>query len=150
MIRAATHNDIDAVLRMGAMFYETTSYSSWSGFCHETSRKLVEMLIDTGVLLIAEIDGAACGMVGLVVAPFMFNASHMAAYEVFWWVDPDAQGAGVGRALLQAIEPACKAKGCVSIQMVCLASSPPQAAALYERVGYRHTESSFTKIMEGT
>lgn len=62
-----------------------------------------------------------------------------------WWVDPSEQGWGAGKALLAAIEPACSAKGCEAIQMVHLSTSPPQAAAIYERVGYQHTESSYTK-----
>lgn len=62
-------------------------------------------------------------------------------------VDPSEQGQGAGKALLAAIEPACRAKGCKAIQMVHLSTSPPQAASIYERVGYRHTESSFTRVL---
>ena len=84
-------------------------------------------------------------MVGLFIAPFMFNNDVTAAYEVVWWVNPEAQGAGVGMELLAAIEPACKAKKCTAIQMVMMANSPPKAAAIYEKFGYTHSETSFTK-----
>lgn len=48
-------------------------------------------------MLVAEDEGQLVGMVGLFAAPFMFNADAMAAYEVVWWVDQDAQGQGQGR-----------------------------------------------------
>lgn len=148
MIRPATHDDLDAIVAMSAKFYATTTYAGWAPMCPDTVRDLAAMLIDTSVMLAAEAEGVVVGMVGLVVAPFMFNRAKRAAYEVVWWVEPDAQGAGIGRALLAAIEPACRAAGCDAIQMVHLSTSPPQAAALYERAGFRLSESSYTKIME--
>lgn len=144
-IRKATPDDLPAILRMSARFYETTSYCEFADFCEESVHGLASMLIDTGVFLVAERDGEVVGMVGLAVAPFMFNNAHKAAYEVVWWVNPEARGGHIAVALLKAIEPACEAQGCAVIQMVHLANSPPQAAALYTRCGYTHTESSWTK-----
>lgn len=147
MIRNATQADVPAIVEMSAKFYATTSYAGWAEFNPETVAALASNLAENHVMLVAEADGKVCGMVGLFVAPFMFNADRVGAYEVVWWVDPDAQGAGVGKALLAAIEPACKAKGANAIQMVHLASSPPQASMIYERMGYAHTESSYTRIV---
>lgn len=147
MIRKATHDDVDAVVAMGARFYETTTYKDWSPFCPDSSRTLVEMVVDEGVLLIAEEAGKPVGMVGLVVAPFFYNRALKAAYEVFWWVEPHARGGLAAWRLLKGIEPACRELGCASIQMTMLSSSPDQARALYERAGYRHTETSFTKVI---
>lgn len=145
MIRAATHADIPAIVSMSRKFYATTDYAMHAPMDDETVADLAAMLVDTGVMLVAEFDGAIVGMVGLVVAPFMFNRGVRTAHEIVWWVEPDAQGFGVGKALLAAVEPACRAQGVVSIQMVHLANSPPQAAALYERMGFRLTETSYTK-----
>lgn len=148
MIRPATLHDVPDIVDMSRKFYATTSYCKWAEFNPETVADLATNLTESHVMLVAELDVGLVGMVGLFVAPFMFNAEKTGAYEVVWWVDPEAQGAGVGKALLAAIEPACKAKGADSIQMVHLASSPPQAAAIYERMGYGHTESSYTKVMQ--
>lgn len=147
-VRKATLADVPAIVRMGAKFYATTDYRHFADFCPDTVGDLVGVMIDRGVCLLAVRDGEPVGMAGLVVAPFMFNRTKTAAYEVMWWVDPDAQGEGAGKALLSAIEPACREAGCDAIQMVHLATSPPQAGALYERMGYRHSESSYTKVMK--
>jgi GNAT superfamily N-acetyltransferase len=140
-IHAATEADIPAIVAMSARFYETTSYRSFAAFDPDAAEALARNMIDSGVMLMA----GDVGMVGLMVVPFMFNPDHRVAYEVVWWVNPEAQGTGAGKALLAAIEPACRAKGCTAIQMVHLANSPPQASALYERMGFAHTESSYTK-----
>jgi GNAT superfamily N-acetyltransferase len=149
MVRQATLADVPAIVDMSAKFYATTTYAQWAEFNPETVHDLASNLTENHVMLVAEDGGQLVGMVGLFAAPFMFNADILAAYEVVWWVDPDAQGQGVGKALLAAIEPACLAKGCKAIQMVHLSTSPPQAAAIYERMGYRHTESSYTKVGRG-
>lgn len=145
MIRPATNADVARIVEMSRLFYATTSYAEWADFHEETVENLAITLLNDHVMLVAEVDGKVYGMVGLFVAPHMFNVTVKAAYEVVWWVEPEAQGAGVGKALLQAVEPACAEKGAVAIQMVHLSSSPPQAAVIYERMGFGHTESSYTK-----
>lgn len=147
MIRHATEADIEAVIDMGSRFYATTSYAAWAPFCRESSEATVRAVMDRGVLLIAERDGHPAGMVGLYVAPFMFNRDLLAAHEVFWWVQPEERGGLTAWRLLKALEDACREAGCSAIQMVSLPSSPAQAEALYARAGYAHTEKSFTKIL---
>lgn len=147
MIRRATEADVGLVLEMGARFYASSSYANWAPFCAESAAATVVGVIKSGVLLIAESDGRPAGMVGVFIAPFMFNASLKAAYEVFWWVEPHARGGITAWRLLKSVEEACRQEGCASIQMLTLAESPAQAIALYERAGYTHTEKSFTKIL---
>lgn len=147
-VRHATLEDVPGIVEMSAKFYATTTYAQWAEFNPETVHDLASNLTENHVMLVAEDGGQLVGMVGLFAAPFMFNADTMAAYEVVWWVDPGAQGQGAGKALLAAIEPACLAKSCQAIQMVHLSTSPPQAAAIYERMGYGHTESSYTKLLK--
>jgi GNAT superfamily N-acetyltransferase len=147
MIRRATQADMDSVLRMGERFYRSSHYTSMADFCRESARKLVQMVIDAGVLMIAEQDGQDVGMVGLVVAPFMFNNDKIGAYEVFWWVEPEARGGMAAWRLLKSIEQVCAEMGVTLIQMVVLSDSPERAAKMYERAGYVHSETSFTKIL---
>ena len=91
----------------------------------DRQQELAAALAQDHVLLLAEDEGRVVGMAGLFVLPFMFNANHVSAHEVVWWVEPEAQGKGAGKALLQAIEPACRDRGAELIYMVHLANSPP-------------------------
>lgn len=146
LIRQATLADVPAIVAMSERFYATTEFPERLRFPFdaETVANLATSLIDH-VLLVADDGESLRGLVGLFVLPFMFNAGHTSAHEIVWWVDPEAQGSGVGKGLLAAIEPACRAKGAEAIYMVHLASSPPQAAAIYERHGFVLTESSYVK-----
>lgn len=147
-VRRATEADTPALLEMGRQFYATTLYPRFAAYNVETVTRLIGMMRDMGVLLVFESEGRLRGLVGLLVAPFLFDANVKAAYEVIWWVEPSAQGAGIGAALLAGIEPACRESGCVAIQMVALASSPPQARQLYERLGYESSEFCHTKVLQ--
>lgn len=145
-IRNAEAGDIPAIVGMGADFYPHTPYAAAGiPFCPDTVEAIARLMQQSGILLVADNGGRLVGMVGLVLAPFMFNAEFRTAHEVMWWCDPAAQGAGVGKALLAAVEPAARAAGAFSVQMLHLVNSPPQAAALYERLGYAHTETCYTK-----
>lgn len=146
-IRKASVNDIPAVLAMAERFYGATMFPRWMPFDGGTVARLAAALAEDHVLLLAEDEGRVVGMAGLFILPFMFNANHISAHEVVWWVEPEAQGKGAGKALLQAIEPACRERGAELIYMVHLANSPPQAAAAYERLGYEHGESSYVKAI---
>lgn len=145
IVRNATETDLGAIVRMAREFYATTSYAAFTPASDGAVRDLAVAMMATGTMLVAERDSAVVGMAGLMVVPFMFNRSVLTAHEVVWWVDPEAQGAGAGKALLAAVEPACRAAGAVAVQMIHLENSPPQAAALYERAGYRYSESCYTK-----
>lgn len=147
MIRYAERDDIPAIIEMGAEFYATTNYAEFADYAPESIEGLAIMLIETGVLLVAESEGKLVGMAGLVIAPFLFNHSLHSAHEVMWWVSPESRSTGAGIALLRAIEPACREAGAVMIQMIHLSNSPPAAAAAYERAGYIHTESSYSKVL---
>lgn len=146
-IRPATEADVDGIVAMSAKFYVMTSYRGFANMDEETVADLVRTLIEGGVMLVAEDAGALIGMAGLFIGPFLFNKHKLGAYEVVWWVNPDDQGAGAGKGLLLAIDAACREKGCAIIQMVTLSTSPPQAGAIYERLGYAHSETSYTKVL---
>lgn len=147
-IRRATQYDTDAIVDMGAQFYATTSYASFAPYDETSAAVLVQMMRDSGILLVAENeDGRVIGMVGLVVVGFHFNQSVRTAHEVMWWVEPRHRDTGAGLSLLRAVDDACVEQGVTAAQMMTLATSPPQAALLYERLGYTHSETSYTKVV---
>jgi len=144
-IRDATEADVDDIVAMSSKFYATTNYRSYTNMDADTVAGLVRMLIDTSIMLVAEDAGEVIGMAGLVIAPFLFNASIKGAHEVVWWVSPDSRGSGAGRELLREVELHAKEKGCRIIQMLTLSTSPAHAGQTYERSGYAHSETCYTK-----
>jgi len=145
IIRKATEDDMGGIIAMSRMFYPTTHYVDFAPYDENTAFGLIKGMLQKDILLVALDGDRHVGLVGLIVCPFMFNRSINMAHEVIWWVDPEARGLGVGQALLGAIEPACVAAGCDAIQMIHMANSPPQAAAIYIKAGYRESESCYSK-----
>ena len=149
MIRNATGADFDAMLDMGEQFYATTTYAEFAPYARDSAALLFDMMLREGVMLVAEDleAGDLVGMVGLIVTPFHFNYGRLSAHEVMWWVDPGARGRVHGYSLLKAIEPACAAKGAELIQMLHLSSSPEVVGEMYKKLGYKHSESAYTKVI---
>lgn len=145
-IRLATVADESQLLDMGAEFYAVTAYPERAPYDRETVRELIR-LMHQGVFVVADCDGVLLGMVGLIVTPFLFNASVLSAHEVMWWVDPAAVGNGIGGRLLSAAETVARERGAVIMQMIHLPASPPAAAKLYERAGFTQSEVSYTKAL---
>lgn len=145
MIRNATLADVPEIVRMSRAFYPTTHYAQWGDMDDETVADFAAGLLTDHVFLVAEDAGRIVGMVGVLIAPFVFNKHLTGAYEVVWWVDPEARGSRIAASLLAEMEQRSKDRGATRIQMVHMPNSPPQAAALYERLGYVHSETSYTK-----
>ena len=144
-IRKATLADVPAVVAMFARFYPTTHYADWVEMDEDSVAGLAAGLIENDVFFVAEQDGELVGMIGLLIAPFLFNRNQKFAVEIVWWVSPEVRGSRIARQLLDVVEQPCRDAGANRIQMVHMPNSPPQAAALYRHAGYAESEISFTK-----
>jgi GNAT superfamily N-acetyltransferase len=88
-----------------------------------------ELVPPKGAFLVARLAGkpVGCGALRLL---------DMATGEVkHMWVDPEARGHGVGRALLSSLEEVARSLGC-SVVRLDTSSHLPEAVALYRSAGY--------------
>ena len=145
IVRKATLADVPVIVAMSARFYPTTHYADWCEMDEASVAGLATGLIENDVFFVAERDGELVGMIGLMIAPFLFNQNRKFAVEIVWWVAPDARGSRVASQLLAVVEQPCRDAGADRVQMVHMPNSPPQAAALYRHAGYAESEISFTK-----
>jgi hypothetical protein len=109
-IRPATLFDVPAVVDMSRSYYATTKCGRFAPFDPDSVGALAARLVDQGTLLLADAGDRLLGMIGLVVAPFTFNADVLVAYEALRWTDPANSDAGP--ALQRAAEDAGRARGC--------------------------------------
>ena len=137
MIRAATVNDIPALLEMGARFSEKANVAGHVGYDAESVAATLEAMIKNGHPVFVSESGA----IGAISLPHAFNAAHIAAHELFWW----SHGRD-GMALLDALEAYC-AEHCHSLTMITLEAIRPKATGrLYQRRGYAPLEHSHVKV----
>lgn len=144
-IRPATREDVPAIVEMGRRFYAASGYEAIAPASNPSIAGLAILTMESGVMLVAEADDELVGMASLFIEPFTFNPAVTIASELAWWIEPAHRGGMLAVRMMAAIEAACRAKGVDRIRMATLATSPPQAAALYERLGYQHSDSHYMR-----
>lgn len=142
MTRRATQEDIPACLRMLRDFGKAASLD-----CDDESLlATLRALLGSGGLYVT--GEPVHGMAGVMLYPQFFNTAHLAAQEMFWWVDPQARRAGAGRALLGALEGYARENGARTLTMICLDDlDGDRVAAFYRSEGYRPLERNFMKVL---
>lgn len=123
MIRTATLGDLESLIAIEKRAFELDRFSRRT-FRYLLSKANADTLID-------EEDGKVAGY-----AMLLFNTGTSLARLYSLAVDPDWQGKGIGRALMQATEGNAIAHGCVSMRLEVRADGA-HARALYESQGYR-------------
>lgn len=147
-IRPATREDIPRIVEMGRRFYAASGYEAIAPVSDASIAGLAILTMDgAGVMLVAEADEQVIGMVCLFIEPFTFNPSVTVATELAWWIEPECRGGMLAVRMMGALEEACRAKGAQWVRMATLVTSPPQAAALYERLGYQRGDSYYMRAI---
>lgn len=145
IVRPATAHDSERIVEMGAAFYAATHYARTVPMDETSVAALAQMLRETGILLVAEVEGHVIGMIALVVAPHPFNFAYRTANEVAFYVDQSARGGRAAFALLRAAEQAARDAGASIMQMLLMHDSPEVAARMYEHAGFFHSETCYSK-----
>jgi putative acetyltransferase len=127
IVRDETPHDFSAIREINIAAFKDHSYSQ------QTEHLIVEALRDAGALelsLVAEVGG---GVVGHIA----FSSARIGDASSGWYllspvaVDPQHQGRGVGRALIEAGLEALRSRGASGFVLV---GDP----AFYDRFGFRH------------
>jgi GNAT superfamily N-acetyltransferase len=143
VIRPAVEADLPRLLEMGRRFFDASGYSDITEYDPASTEASLRMLMEVGVLLVAERD-EVIGCAGALVYPFYFNSGHLTGQELFWWVEPEHRG--VGMDLYHALEQAVKDKGAQSFSMIALDKlNPERVGEMYRKVGYRPSDHSYIK-----
>lgn len=137
MIRAATVEDIPALVEMGAKFHAMSPHGFLGEYDPEgIANLLFFMATNTGAILLTNGEG----LIGGILAPVYFAPTRIMAEESFWWA-----GKGGGE-LLAAFEEAAKAKGA---HFVLLSTLENEQSAVIDRIvtrkGYAPVERRYIK-----
>lgn len=146
MVRDGNKDDLPAVVEMAREFWQHTMYAE--PFDADYVELMASMAIDHGLLAILELDGVIEGFTAGLKAPLLACADVLSGTEIAWWVNPSARKGRNGIALMQHIEQMAKAQGVKYWNMIVMESCQPEVgAAIYERLGYKKSETSYTRIL---
>ena|SRR3990167_9073371 len=148
VIRFVEEKDFDEVWRMGQQFSKESVVPVQ---IEKTSlRSLFNCFIanpNSAVGIVAEKGGKLIGMLGVVIAPHIFDNSVLISEEIVWWVDKEYRFK-VGIRLLNDAEEVLRNRGVKYFCMKYLHKeefSPEVLKQFYKRKGYSELETSVVK-----
>jgi len=147
-IYKATPATIPRMVAYGQQFWHQTAYYKDYGIEYdvETVTAMAHHCMEKGVARYAIEGHQIVGLMLCLVAPVLMNANHSHAVEWVFYVDEAYRRTGLGKTLIELAEKELKELGVVMLSMVCLTNVTPDAAiGLYEKLGYKHSETSMTK-----
>lgn len=145
-VRHARADELLEVAALGAKFHEHTAWAKRIPYSMEGGVAWAQMMLDAGLLIVADTGEELVACVGGLKYPFLNNPAWIIGSEILWWVNPEYRNGGIGKQLIDAIESAAKDAGCHLWVMVTLeAVEPEKAGAIYRKLGYELTEHSYMK-----
>lgn len=147
MIRKATPQDFDAILDLSAEFWLHTQFTE--PFERDHTLVMVQMAYDHELLAVVDVDGKVMGFSAGIKAPLLGSSQAMHGTELAWWISPQLRGKMHGVRLLEFIERLAIAQDLTYWHMVSMESSMPEYVnGLYERLGYKKSETTWTKVLK--
>jgi RimJ/RimL family protein N-acetyltransferase len=145
-VRLGRESDYAALFPLGQDFAD---FSPFGGTADPaTLRKVFDASSDSGLLIVADVDSTVAGaLVGMSVTQW-YDPNMRIAVELAWWLSPEHRHGSLGLRLVRAFEAQAKSTGHKFCTMMTL--NTPDAArlgALYERSGYRLTETAYMKAL---
>lgn len=147
-IRSATVEDASRVVAMALRFLRETAYGAmFPEAVAEPMRlaPLYQLVLDRGVILLAEVDGQLAGFLALVAMQHPLTGLPYGD-EIAWWVEPECRHTRIGYKLLGAAEEWATTNRLSCLKMVAPAGS--RLGTFYERRGYTVVETAYQKQLE--
>lgn len=143
MIRQATTEDSERIIEMGKRFVEGTSYKEIISINPSRLEAAISHVIANpdGVVLVSGPETDPTGMIAMLTYDHPFSGART-AFEIVWWVDPEARGDGVR--LLRAAEEWARSRGATAVQMV---APNERVGSFYRRLGYAPVEMSYQRSL---
>lgn len=146
-IQSATAEDVVKIAVFGEIFWQQTRYAkSGMEYDGETVIEMINHILDSGVALIVKNAGEVVGLLLIIIANHPMNKHHLLGVEWVFYLAPELRRTGLGADLILAAEQQLRVKGVRYLTMVSLSEVDPESAAgLYKKLGFEHSETSFSK-----
>lgn len=138
MLRLATLEDVDNIVKMAMNFQSTLPYGGYaeSSTIENLATSLIEGNREDGVVIMSD-----NGFIAAIRNPYVFGSIYVAT-ELGWWVEPEYRSTGQGADLIEAFEFWATRVGC---KMCTLISLDDELGKYYEKRGYVLSERAYMK-----
>lgn len=144
MVRIGEYDDVGDIIKMSCEFWHHTIYDDPAD--PDTIAEMAKCCIDNDLMAVLEINGEVCGFACGIKGTLLGNCEIAIGVEVAWWVNPEHRNGRNGITLLRKLEDLAREQDIKYWNMVYMQSSMPEdIAQLYEAMGYRKVETTYSK-----
>ena len=147
-VRRAVVDDLTVYVRLAQAFHAASPMKEAAGFDVEGYSAFYVNALENPLmaLWVAELDGEVVGITGALSYGLYFSPATKIVQELWWWLNPDVRGSGLGKQMLLAIEDWAVAQKASAVFMIALENTDSETmSAVYDRFGYRPIERTFMK-----
>lgn len=144
MIREAGYDDIEDIVKNGALFHKYALENKGLKYDPKDTGKTIKWLIDNDntIVFISENEGIFCGCIAGILSPWILDHSQWILMEQFWWVNPEQRkGAHAVRLVNKLIEWG-KSKGA---ELMIMVSMNIETEKYYKKNDFMYSETHFIK-----
>lgn len=145
MIRPATHDDVPALVSLGRLLHDTSSYAGL-GYDDEKVSRQCKLLIDgAGAVFVSQLEDEVVGFIGGGVTEHWFSGEKV-AFDYSFFVHPQHRHGVTAVRLICAFETWAKSQGAVQIRMgITTAVNVQGTTRLFKALGFDDAGVLFSK-----
>lgn len=148
-VAEATADDLQVIVAMAESAHETGVQAALGDFDPDAIQRFASSVIaspDDGIFLLAKIDGAVVGMIGLFLIRAFIVAGELTAQEFTLWVEPEHRQHGVGSALLDAAAEWSVGRGAKILNVTAMKDQSDLARRFLAK-GFRLLQSTYSRSL---
>lgn len=147
IVRHGEEKDFPEIIEMAREFWAQTHYKDET-FCEDSVTDVLKMCAENKLLSVLEADGELQGFAMGVQSVLLANHNIKVGAELAWWVNPSQRNGVNGLKLLTHIEKLAKEAGIKYWNMIYMETSMPEKIKqIYECLGYKKTETTYTRSL---
>lgn len=148
MIRAATHDDVPSLVRLGRLLHDTSSYADLGYDDEKVARQCLALIDGAGAIFVSQLEGEVVGFIGGAVTEHWFSTEKV-AFDYSFFVHPEFRHGVTAVRLMQAFERWARAQGAVQMRMgVTTALNVAGTSRLYKAMGFVDAGVLFSKELD--
>jgi GNAT superfamily N-acetyltransferase len=142
----ASTEDEAALVEMLQNSLSDDIFAEFGGFSVDAIKNGVGQFIDAGNVILAKDRGKPVGMCGFVRFPLMYNPDRQVVQTLFWWVEHNSRGKGVGARLLDEAQTVARKLGAHLLLVTCRRDEQQASRTCIEK-GFKLADSHYLKAL---
>lgn len=145
MIRAATHDDVPSLVRLGSLLHDMSSYAGLGYDEDKVGRQCRSLIDGAGAVFVSVFEGEVVGFIGGGVTEHWFSGEKI-AFDYSFFVHPEFRHGVTAVRLIKAFEMWASSQGAVQMRMGITTSINVEGTSrLYRALGFEDAGVLFNK-----